>query len=42
VIESALRESNAGTSVKQGTGGSSFVQLQQQSAALWTYRTNPE
>src|SRR5438270_13968447 len=42
VIESAQRESNAGTSVKQRTGGSSFVQLQQQSAALWTYRTNPE
>jgi pyrroloquinoline quinone biosynthesis protein E len=42
VIESALRESNAGASLRQGAGGSSFVQLQQQNAALWTYRTNPE
>jgi pyrroloquinoline quinone biosynthesis protein E len=42
VVESALRESNADASVRQGAGGSSFVQLQQQNAALWTYRTNPE
>jgi PqqA peptide cyclase len=42
VVESALRESNPGASVKRGAGGSSFVQLQQQNAALWTYRTNPE
>jgi pyrroloquinoline quinone biosynthesis protein E len=41
-IESAVQEANAGTSSKRATGGSSFVQLQQQSAALWTYRTNPE
>ena len=42
VVESAVRDSNAGVSVKQATGGSSLVQLQQQNAALWTYRTNPE
>lgn len=42
VVESALREPRAGASVKQGAGGSSFVQLQQQNADLWTYRTNPE
>lgn len=42
LVESAVRESNAGTSGKRATGGSSFVQLQQQNAALWTYRTNPE
>ncbi|HEX6824235.1 MAG TPA: pyrroloquinoline quinone biosynthesis protein PqqE [Candidatus Sulfotelmatobacter sp.] len=41
LIESAVRESNADTSGKGATGGSSFVQLQQQNAALWTYRTNP-
>ena len=42
LVESAVRESNAGTSGKRATGGSSFVQLQQQNAGLWTYRTNPE
>jgi pyrroloquinoline quinone biosynthesis protein E len=42
LIESAVREANAATSGKRATGGSSFVQLQQQNAALWTYRTNPE
>jgi len=42
VVESALRESNAGASLKQGTGASSFVKLQQQNVWLWTYRTNPE
>jgi pyrroloquinoline quinone biosynthesis protein E len=42
VVESALREPHAGASVKQRAGGSSFVQLQQQNADFWTYRTNPE
>ncbi len=42
LVESAVREANAGTSGKHATGGSSFVQLQQQNAALWIYRTNPE
>ena len=42
LVESAVRESNAGTSGKRATGGSSFVQLQQQNSAVWTYRTNPE
>jgi pyrroloquinoline quinone biosynthesis protein E len=42
VVEAALQQSNASPSVKHGAGGSSFVQLQQQNAALWTYRTNPE
>jgi hypothetical protein len=37
-----VREANAGTSGKHATGGSSFVQLQQQNAVLWIYRTNPE
>jgi PqqA peptide cyclase len=41
-IEAAVQEANAGTSSKRATGASSFVQLQQQSAALWTYRTNPK
>jgi len=42
LVESAVRESNGDTSSKRPPGGSSFVQLQQQNAALWTYRTNPE
>ena len=42
VVEAAVRESNAGPSDKRATGGSSFVQLQQENAALWSYRTNPE
>lgn len=42
IVESAVRESNGDTSSKRPPGGSSFVQLQQQNAALWTYRTNPE
>ena len=40
VVESALQESPMAVSVKQRAN--SFVQLQQQNAALWTYRTNPE
>jgi PqqA peptide cyclase len=42
LVESAVRECNADTCSKRPAGGSSFVQLQQQNATLWTYRTNPE
>ena len=42
VVESAVRESNADIPSMRAASGSSFVQLQQQNAALWTYRTNPE
>ena len=42
VIETAVRESHAGVSVKPAGSGSSFVRLQQQNAELWNYRTNPE
>jgi PqqA peptide cyclase len=40
VVESALQESPMAVPVKQRAN--SFVQLQQQNAALWTYRTNAE
>jgi PqqA peptide cyclase len=42
LVESAVRECNADNCSKRPAGGSSFVQLQQQNATLWTYRTNPE
>jgi pyrroloquinoline quinone biosynthesis protein E len=42
VVEAALLEANAGTAVSQPVAASSFVQLQRDSAGLWSYRTNPE
>ena len=42
IVESAVREANASAEVAQPTPASSFVQLQKQSAELWSYRTNPE
>jgi PqqA peptide cyclase len=42
IVESAVREANSDAVTAQPTGASSFVQLQKQSADLWSYRTNPE
>ena len=42
IVESAVREANAGAEAAKPTTASSFVQLQKQSAELWRYRTNPE
>jgi PqqA peptide cyclase len=42
IVESAVGEANSGGSVAQPARGSSFVQLQKQTAELWSYRTNPE
>jgi PqqA peptide cyclase len=42
LVELAVREANASAAVAQPTPASSFVQLQKQSAELWSYRTNPE
>jgi pyrroloquinoline quinone biosynthesis protein E len=42
LVEAAVREANASTGVAQPAPASSFVQLQKQSAELWSYRTNPE
>jgi pyrroloquinoline quinone biosynthesis protein E len=42
LVQSALHESNDRAAVAQPTSATSFVQLQKQSAELWSYRTNPE
>jgi pyrroloquinoline quinone biosynthesis protein E len=42
IVESAVREANEESSVKQPRVASSFVQLQKQTGDLWSYRTNPE
>jgi PqqA peptide cyclase len=42
LVESAVREANASPSVAQPKASSSFVQLQKQTAELWSYRTNPD
>ncbi len=42
VVESAVREANAGARVERPATGSSFVHLQKLTGDLWSYRTNPE
>jgi PqqA peptide cyclase len=42
LVESAVREANASAPIAQPKTASSFVQLQKQTAELWSYRTNPE
>jgi pyrroloquinoline quinone biosynthesis protein E len=42
IIEAALLEANSNRSVAAPASASSFVQLQQQTANLWSYRTNPD
>jgi PqqA peptide cyclase len=42
IVESAVREANDHTAVVHPAPASSFVQLQKQTAGLWSYRTNPE
>ncbi len=42
VVQSVLRESNTPAVAAQPTSADSLVQLQKQSAELWSYRTNPE
>jgi pyrroloquinoline quinone biosynthesis protein E len=42
IVETAVREANATPTVATSKPASSFVQLQKQSADLWSYRTNPE
>jgi len=42
IVEAAVREANSGAEVKRPMSASSFVQLQKQTTALWSYRTNPE
>ena len=40
--EAALLEANSNGAVSQPVTASSFVQLQQKTDELWSYRTNPE
>jgi PqqA peptide cyclase len=42
IVESALAEANSSAAISQPVPASSFVQLQQRTAELWSYRTNPE
>ena len=42
IVASALAETNSSDAVSQPVAASSFVQLQQGSSELWSYRTNPD
>jgi hypothetical protein len=42
LVESAVREANSTPQIAQAKTATSFVQLQKQTADLWTYRTNPD
>jgi PqqA peptide cyclase len=42
LVEGAVQDANSTGAIVQATSSSSFVQLQKQSASLWSYRTNPE
>jgi pyrroloquinoline quinone biosynthesis protein E len=42
IIEAALSEANSGNSISQPATATSFVQLQELSGDLWSYRTNPK
>jgi pyrroloquinoline quinone biosynthesis protein E len=42
IVETALLEVNSEGGVAQPTPASSFVQLQQETSSLWSYRTNPD
>ena len=42
IVEAAVSKANSDISAVQPVQGSSFVQLQRQTAGFWSYRTNPE
>ncbi|MGB7601946.1 MAG: pyrroloquinoline quinone biosynthesis protein PqqE [Candidatus Sulfotelmatobacter sp.] len=42
IVESALAEANSSAAISQPVPASSFVQLQQRTGELWSYRTNLE
>jgi pyrroloquinoline quinone biosynthesis protein E len=42
LVELEVQEANSTAEVAQPAAGSSFAQLQKQTADLWRYRTNPE
>jgi pyrroloquinoline quinone biosynthesis protein E len=41
IVGAALEEANSSTAVSQPVSAASFVQLQQRTGDLWSYRTNP-
>jgi PqqA peptide cyclase len=42
IVQEALEQANANDSISGPVSASSFVQLQQRTGDLWSYRTNPE
>ena len=42
IVESALAEANSSAALSRPVPATSFVQLQQRTIELWSYRTNPE
>ncbi len=42
IVEAALAEANSNAGISQPVAALSFVQLQQRTGTLWSYRTNPE
>jgi PqqA peptide cyclase len=42
IVEAALAEANSGAAISEPAAASSFVQLQQNTKELWSYRINPE
>jgi len=42
MVEAVVEEANATSEVARPAQASSFVQLRQVNAELWSYRTNPE
>jgi pyrroloquinoline quinone biosynthesis protein E len=42
LVELAVQQANADTAIASPVTGSSLVQLQRETAGLWSYRTNPE
>jgi pyrroloquinoline quinone biosynthesis protein E len=42
IVETAVREANEGVAIAEPKPAQSFVQLQEQTTDLWSYRTNPK
>jgi len=42
IVEAALAEANSSAAVSPPVSAASFVQLQQRTASLWSYRANPD
>jgi hypothetical protein len=42
LVELAVQQANVDAAIASPVTGSSLVQLQRETAGLWSYRTNPE